>query len=247
MRTVLCESPKVLGEQAALDAATQLRACVTKRGTARLLVSTGASQFTFFEAFVKLDVPWDKVEMFHLDEYVGMPETHPASFVGYLKERFVNRVHLKKAHFIDGTENVKTCIARVTKEIRIAPIDVGLIGIGENAHIAFNDPPADFECTAAFKTVQLDEACRKQQLGEGWFATLEDVPRTAISMTVHQIMQCRKIICAVPYRVKARAVHDTLNAPEVTNLIPATMLHNHADVTLYLDPDSASMLEMPER
>ena len=126
--------------------------------------------------------------------------------------------------------------------IREAPVDVGLIGIGENAHIAFNDPPADFDTTEAYRIVSLDDACRHQQLREGWFPTLQDVPETAVSMTVHQILQCRHIICAVPYKVKAEAIRDTFGAPEITNLVPATALRQHPDVTVYLDPDSASLL-----
>lgn len=172
-----------------------------------------------------------------------MPETHPASFVRYLKERFTSKVRLGAVYFLDGEEEINACIERVTGKIREAPIDVGLIGIGENAHIAFNDPPADFEDTASYKVVQLDEACRRQQLGEGWFPSIEDVPKQAISMTVSQILQCEKIINAVPHKVKVQAVYDTLRVPEITNMIPATKLRCHADVTLYLDEDSASLLD----
>lgn len=243
MKVTICENPAALGMQAAEETAKLLSEAIARKGEARLLVSTGASQFTLFEALVKQPVAWECVEMFHLDEYIGMPETHPASFVGYLKQRFTSKVSLRAAHFLDDTADTQACIARMTAEIRKAPIDVGLIGIGENAHIAFNDPPADFEDTAAYKVVALDDACRHQQYGEGWFATLEDVPKTALSMTVHQIMLCEKIISCVPYAVKAEAIAKTLGAPEVTNEIPATILRTHPCVSLYLDKDSASLLK----
>lgn len=242
MKIVILGSPQELGQQAAKHAEQLLNDAISKRGDARLLVSTGASQLLFFEAFIKADVDWSKVTMFHLDEYIGMPETHPASFIGYLKARFTSKVPLKKAHFIDGTKPPENVIREMSALIREAPVDVGLIGIGENAHIAFNDPPADFDTTEAYRIVSLDDACRHQQLREGWFPTLQDVPETAVSMTVHQILQCRHIICAVPYKVKAEAIRDTFGAPEITNLVPATALRQHPDVTVYLDPDSASLL-----
>ena len=240
MKKYICEDAQTLGAQAAAETAKLLNLAIASNGEARLLVSTGASQFTLFDALVGLPVAWDKVEMFHLDEYIGMDETHPASFVRYLKERFTGRVSLKAAHFLGSAD--AAAVDRVTFEIRKTPVDVGLIGIGENAHIAFNDPPADFHDTAAYKTVSLDEACRRQQLREGWFAVLDDVPKTALTMTVHQIMLCKKIISAVPYGVKAEAVFRTLNAPDITETIPATMLRRHADWSLYLDRESAALL-----
>ena len=242
MNVVRCDSAAALGREAAARTAVLLREAIAAQGDARLLVSTGASQFTLFEALVKEDVAWPKVTMFHLDEYVGMPETHPASFVKYLKERFLSAVPMGKAYFVDGCGDVAANIAALTQRIREKPIDVGLIGIGENAHIAFNDPPADFETTVAYQVVRLDEKCRQQQLREGWFASLEEVPTQAISISVHEILQCRHILCAVPYAVKAQAVRDTLRAAEITPLVPATALRGHADVTLYVDPDSAALL-----
>lgn len=243
MNRIRCNDPQDLGRRAAGHAARLLREAIAGQGRARLLVSTGASQFTLFEALVQEDVDWPKVTMFHLDEYIGMPETHPASFVKYLKERFTNKVPLAAAHFVDGMGDVDQVIRDMTQKIRETPIDVGLIGIGENAHIAFNDPPADFEDQGAYKVVTLSETCRRQQLGEGWFPALEDVPRQAISMTVHQILQCRHILCAVPYKVKAQAIYDTFTAKEITPMVPATALRLHGDVTVYVDPDSAALLE----
>jgi len=242
MKMIQCESAQALGKAAAAQAAALLREAIAQQGYARLLVSTGASQFTLFEALVKEEVDWAKVTMFHLDEYINMPQTHPASFIGYLKERFVDIVHPGTVHYVIGMGDVKENLQALTALIREAPLDVGLIGIGENAHIAFNDPPADFTTKEAYTIVTLDEKCRYQQFREGWFATLEDVPKEAISITVHEILKCKHIICAVPYTVKAQAVYDTLNAPEITPMVPATILRSHDDVTLYVDPDSASKL-----
>ena len=176
--------------------------------------------------------------MFHLDEYVNLPVTHPASFRKYLQERFVDKVApLKAVHFVDGT---KECIEGLTKDLRSAPIDIGLIGIGENGHIAFNDPPADFDTKEAYIIVNLDEKCKKQQMGEGWFATMDDDPKQAVSMTTYQIMQCERIVSCVPYAVKADAVEKTIHATETTNIVPATLLKEHSDFILYIDKDSAS-------
>lgn len=241
MKVVICKTPESLGAAAAVDTAARLRKIVSEQGYARLLVSTGASQLTTLEALIGEDVPWDKIEMFHLDEYVDLPETHKASFRKYLKERFVSKVPMKKAWYVDGTpEN----IALLTEEIRRVPIDLGLIGIGENAHIAFNDPPANFETREAYHIVNLNDTCKKQQVGEGWFATTDDVPKQAVSMTAYQIMQCKTIISCVPFAVKAPAVRDTLEGAEVTNLVPATLLKKHADFTLYADADSAALTDV---
>lgn len=228
-----------MGRQGAAQIAEKLKKAIEARGEARLLLSTGASQFETITALTKEDVDWGKVTMFHLDEYVALPESHKASFRKYLKERFVNLVPLKEAVFVNGEGDVKANIAYLTDRIKERPIDVGVIGIGENGHIAFNDPPADFETDESYLIVNLDKRCKQQQVGEGWFATEEDVPRQAISMSVRQIMACRSIISMVPHTVKAEAVANTL-AKEVTNLVPATILKTHEDWNLYLDADSAA-------
>lgn len=246
MRIFVAGTAEDLGQRAAEAAAAYLNEAIRERGEARLLLSTGASQFTTLAALVRENVDWSKVDMFHLDEYIGLDESHPASFVRYLKERFVSQAPVRRAFFVDPSQGVETAIARLTAELDRAPIDVGLIGIGENAHIAFNDPPADFEDKAAYKVVTLDERCRRQQLGEGWFPTLEDVPAQAISMTVDRIMQCRHILSAVPYAVKAQAVRDTISQP-VNNQVPATMLKRHASMTLFLDEESAALLTPAQR
>lgn len=235
-------NPQALGQAAAEYSAEVIRKAIAEKGEARIILSTGASQFTTLEALLTQKVEWNKVVMFHLDEYIGLDESHPASFIRYLKERFVSKVNLKEVHFVDPKNGVPAIIATLTKEVRKAPIDLGLIGIGENAHLAFNDPPADFATKEAYIVVNLDSDCRKQQVGEGWFKTLDDVPTQAISMTVSQILMCKEIVSAVPYKVKAKAIANTLGAKEVTPLIPATALKNHPRVNIFLDQDSASLL-----
>ena len=241
MKVKVFDTTEAMGLAAAKHAAEVLNAVIAKDGTARLLLSTGASQFPFFKHFVNEDIDWSKVEMFHLDEYVGISPEHPASFQKYLRERFVSKVGLGKYHLIDGLADPAETIRELTALIAQRPIDLGLIGIGENGHIAFNDPPADFDDTNAFKVVTLSDTCIAQQIHEGWFATPDDAFKQAISMTCRQIMQCRTIISVVPYAVKAQAIHDTLTQEE-TNMVPATLMKKHADVTVYCDPDSASMV-----
>lgn len=234
-------TPKEVGAHAAAAIAELLNEAIDRQGYARLVLSTGASQFDTLDALIDLDVAWDKVEMFHLDEYVALPESHIASFRKYLKERFVSKVPLKAAHFVNGEGNVEANIAALTEELRKAPIDVGVIGIGENGHIAFNDPPADFDTAKAYKVVTLDERCRKQQVGEGWFATVDDVPKQAITMCVKQIMSCRHIITAAPHDVKAEAIYNTITKP-ISPMVPATLLKTHPDWRLFIDDASASHL-----
>ena len=229
------------GRKAAEKAAQLINEAICRKGHARIILSTGASQFEMFEALVKLDVDWSRVEMFHLDEYVGLPESHIASFRKYLKERFVNIVHPAAAHFVNGEGDVQKNIEELTKELRRDEIDVGIIGIGENGHIAFNDPPADFDATEAYRVVNLDHKCRMQQVGEGWFATEDDVPRQAISMLPRQIMACKAIVSVVPHKVKAKAVYDTITQ-KVNNMVPATLLKTHPQWNLFIDDDAASML-----
>jgi len=232
---------KEMGKKAAIVIANYINEAIKQRGYARIVLSTGASQFEMFEELTKADIDWSKVEMFHLDEYVGLPESHGASFRKYLKERFVSKVNLKDAHFVNGESNVQENIAELTEQLRADSIDVGVIGIGENGHIAFNDPPADFNDANAFKVVNLDEKCRMQQVGEGWFKGLEDVPAQAISMVPKQIMACEHIVSVVPHAVKADAVYNTLTQ-EVNPMVPATLLKTHPDWNLFLDDESASKL-----
>ena len=243
MKVFVDKTAVLMGERAADVTAQEIEKAIAERGVCRLLLSTGASQFEVLEALVKKELPWDKVIMFHLDEYVGMPITHVASFRKYLTERFVEKVHPMATHFVNGEGDVEKNIAELTAILREAPIDVALIGIGENGHIAFNDPPADFDTKEAYIKVTLDERCRKQQMGEGWFATIDDVPKQAISMTVYQMMQSRVVLSIVPGARKAEAIKKTLEAEAVTNLVPATKLHEHANWMLFLDENSASLVD----
>ena len=239
MEIRICKDSAALGKSAAAHVAQVLKQCIAEQGYARIVLSTGASQFDTISALVEEQgIQWDCVEMFHLDEYVDLPITHMASFRKYLQERFVDKVApLKAVHFVDGT---KEGIAALTEELRKKPVDIGLIGIGENGHIAFNDPPADFDTREAYIIVNLDDRCKKQQMGEGWFATIDDVPKQAVSMTAYQIMQCKRIVSCVPYAVKTEAIKNTVETREVTNMIPATLLKTHPDFILYVDENSAS-------
>ena len=241
MKLVVCETKEILGKESACLAASNINEAIKEHGSARILLSTGASQFPFFDEISKLDVDWSKVEMFHLDEYVGISKDHPASFNKYLTERFVSKVPLKKANLINGEDNPEETIARLTALLSECPVDVGLIGIGENAHIAFNDPPADFDDQRFYKVVTLAPRCLQQQIGEGWFKSVEETYKQAISMTCSKIMACKHIISVVPYKVKAEAIFNTLNS-ELSVDVPATLMKNHDDCTVYCDPDSASML-----
>ena len=230
-----------LGAAAAAHVAKVIEESIEAKGTAHVIFATGASQFEFIAALLKHKVRWDRVTAFHLDEYVGLPETHGASFRKYLKERLFSKMSPPPAHvyYLDPQ-----CATEYAQALADTEIDLACIGIGENGHIAFNDPPpggADFADPLLVKQVVLDEACRKQQLGEGWFPTLADVPTHAITLTVPAIMRCKRISCVVPDARKARAVHATLNDP-ISVQCPATILRTHPECKLWLDEPSASLL-----
>jgi glucosamine-6-phosphate deaminase len=232
-----------LARAAAEDAARAIRDAIAERGCARIIAATGASQFEFLEQLTKATgVDWKKVEMFHLDEYLNMPATHPASFRKYLRERLIDKVGITRAHLLDGEREPNKVIADITAEIRKAPIDVAFVGIGENGHLAFNDPPADFETDEAYIVVNLDEPCRRQQFGEGWFKSLDDVPRRALSMTVRQILKARQVIAVVPDARKAAAVAKCFNG-EISPMAPSSILRTHSNTVIYLDKDSAALLK----
>lgn len=237
----VASTPRELGEKAAKLIATLLNQAIAEQGQARIILSTGASQFETMEALTAQDVDWTKVEMFHLDEYVNLPESHLASFRKYLKERFVSKLPLKAAYFVNGEGDVQRNIEMLTAELRKRPVDVGVIGIGENGHIAFNDPPADFETEVAYKVVDLDDRCKQQQVGEGWFRTIHDVPTQAITMCPKQILSCKHIVTSVPHAVKAEAIFNTITKP-VSPMIPATLLKTHTDWNLFIDNASATKL-----
>jgi glucosamine-6-phosphate deaminase len=232
---------------AARHAAQVLRAAIQARGGVRIVAATGASQFDFLEALTAApDIDWTRVEMFHLDEYVGVPIDHPASFRKYLLERLIRKTGMTRYHLLDGEHDAARVAERVGQEIARAPVDVAFVGIGENGHLAFNDPPADFATDQPYLIVSLDAACRRQQVGEGWFASVEDVPLQAISMSVRQILTSREIICVVPDPRKAQAVKACIDG-EVSPLAPASILQTHANTTVYLDRDSAALLTPASR
>ena len=234
---------RVLGAKAAEQAANTIRRAIQQRGNARIIAATGASQFEFLEALTALSgIDWPKVEMFHLDEYVGISDSHPASFCRYLRERLIQKTGITNYHLIDGEDNPAEVIRIVGQALRSAPIDIAFVGIGENGHLAFNDPPADFTVDAPYLVVTLDEACRRQQMGEGWFATLKDVPEHAISMSVKQILKANEIIAIVPDARKANAVKACLEG-EINPMAPASILRTHANTTIYLDQHSVALIK----
>jgi glucosamine-6-phosphate deaminase len=234
-----------MGKAAAVSVAEKLNAAISEKGFANLILATGASQFQFLEHLQQQAIDWKKITVFHLDEYKGMPVTHPASFRKYLKERILENVQPKQVHYLNGdAADAEAEVLRYENLLKDHPVDIACIGIGENGHIAFNDPPvADFNDPKLVKVVELDEACRKQQLGEGWFPTFDDVPTHALSLTIPAIMGCKAISCVVPDERKADAVFNTLNA-EISTACPATILRTHADTVLYLDEGSASKLNL---
>ncbi len=242
MEITISENKVESGKRAAQRGAELIRAAIAARGRATIIVATGASQFEMLEALVEEpDIDWSIVTGFHLDEYVGIPITHPASFRKYLWERFVSKLSLplKAFHYLNAEGDPGAECSRVGELIAQESVDVAFIGIGENGHVAFNDPPADFETTEPYIVVDLDEACRRQQLGEGWFPTLEDVPKQAVSMSAQQIMKTAAIICTVPDERKDEAAANASQGP-VTPDVPASILQKHGNCHLYLDEAAAS-------
>lgn len=244
MNIFVTECKQELGKQAGKAAGDLIRKTLSEKGKANVILATGTSQFeTLNQLILEENIDWSKITMFHLDEYIGMPVTHKASFRKYLKERFLDQVPaLGAVHLINGEEDAEAETIRLDELITNCPIDVALVGIGENGHLAFNDPPADFNTEKPYLIVNLDEPCRSQQMGEGWFTTIEDVPTQAISMSVKQIMKSTHIICSVPDQRKALAVKNSVEQ-DVNNLYPASILQAHPNCSLYLDQDSASLLK----
>ena len=232
------------GQKAAAQGAALIKKTIAAKGTANIILATGASQFEMLEALTATEaIDWSAVTLFHLDEYIGLDDQHPASFRKYLRERFEAKVGpLKNAFYVETESGTPEEVCQTLNEqIQAHPIDICFAGIGENGHLAFNDPPADFDTEAPYIVVDLDKDCRKQQMGEGWFPTIDDVPRQAISMGIRQIYKSKTIILTVPDDRKAQAVKGTLEG-QVSNLVPASILQNHDDTSIYLDAESASLL-----
>jgi len=235
-----------MGRVAAEQAANSLRRTLHAQGSARIIAATGASQFEFLEALTAAPgIDWSLVEVFHLDEYVGLPRSHPASFRKYLLERLINKTGITKYYLLDGEGDAKQAAERIGKELQKREVDIAFAGIGENAHLAFNDPPADFNVEDPYLIVELDEACRQQQVNEGWFPALAEVPKRAISMSVKQVLRSKEIIVVAPEERKAQAVRNTLEG-EISPLVPASILRTHPHATIYLDKASASLLTSKE-
>jgi len=244
MEIIITKDAKKLGQSAGRAAAELIRRSISEKGSANIILATGTSQFeTLSQLISEKSIDWRSVVMFHLDEYIGLPSTAKASFRNYLKERFIDKVPpLKAAHLINGdATNGEAECRRLANLIREHPVDVALVGIGENGHLAFNDPPADFVTEQPYLIVSLDEACRRQQLGEGWFHTLADVPKQAITMSINQIVKSKHIICSVPDSRKAMAVKNSLEQA-VSDLYPASILQLHPACTFYLDEASGALL-----
>lgn len=244
LKVEIFQDETAAGVASAKFVAKHLNEAIESKGHANLILATGASQFAFIEAVKKLDIDWSKITVFHLDEYKELPDTHPASFRKYLKERIIDVVKPNKMYYINGdAENLREELQNYENLLKTHPIDVACIGIGENGHIAFNDPGvADFNDPKLIKVVQLDEVCRRQQLGEGWFPNFDDVPKEAISLTITAIMNCKVISVMVPDKRKADAVHNTLYA-DISTDCPATILRKHPNTTLFLDENSAFKLK----
>ena len=243
MNIHVAQSPVELGKAAGAKAAQMIRVAIATNGIASIILATGTSQFeTLKQLISEDDIKWDRVVIFHLDEYIGLPVTHPASFRKYLQERVLSKLPaLKAVYLINGETEAKAECERLGKLITAHPVDVALVGIGENGHLAFNDPPADFDTEEPYILVKLDEACKKQQMGEGWFNSIEEVPGFAISMSIKQILRSKNIICSVPDSRKATAVKNTLEQP-VSNLYPASILQLHPGCYCFLDKTSAQLI-----
>ncbi|PHQ62056.1 MAG: glucosamine-6-phosphate deaminase [Maribacter sp.] len=241
MEIIISNTKADLGKSAAKKGAELIQKAISSRGKANIIIATGASQFEMLAVLVDQNIDWSVVSCFHLDEYIGLSETHPASFRKYLKERFADKVKPLAFHYVNGEGDVAKECQRLHELIVEHPIDVAFVGIGENAHLAFNDPPADFETEASYLAVTLDKPCRTQQLNEGWFKNLEEVPTRAISMSIHRIMQSRHIICSVPDERKSMAVEKVVNS-DISPDIPASILQNHESTYLFLDKESSILL-----
>jgi len=232
----------LLGRAAGEHAALTIRQAIRDRGKARIIAATGNSQLEFLAALTgEPEIDWRRVEMFHLDEYIGLPASHPASFRKYLLDRLIRPTGIVTCHLLDGNADPLEVVRKAGKELNSAPVDIAFVGIGENGHLAFNDPPADFQTETPFLIVELDEACRRQQVGEGWFSDISEVPRRAISMSIRQILKAREVIAAVPDARKAEAVKKCCEG-EISPLAPASALRMHPSTTIFLDEQSAALL-----
>jgi glucosamine-6-phosphate deaminase len=245
MKFKIFDDRNSLGKAAADQAASGIRRAIDDHGNARIVAATAASQKEFLESLTSAPgIDWNKVEAFHLDEYIGLPISHPGSFRRMLMEQLINKTGIKKYHLLDGDGDAAAVVQRESAALASAPIDIAFLGIGENGHLAFNDPPADFETEEPYLIVELDDVCRQQQVGEAWFSDISQVPKQAISMSVRQIMKIKELIAVVPGLRKASAIAACFNGV-VTPMAPASILRNHPNANVYLDKDSAALLDSP--
>ncbi len=241
MRICRCASKEQLALDAALAGAEGIRKALHKKGRANIILATGKSQEAMLSHLVEENLDWGRVTVFHLDEYIGIRATHPASFRKYLQERFVSKAKPRVFHAIQGEKQPIAEVKRLNAILSKTDVDVAFVGIGENGHLAFNDPPANVETELPYIVVRLDEACRRQQVGEGWFKSIREVPPSAITMSIQQILKAEQIICTVPDARKAKAVRAAVEG-EIRPAVPASYLQNHPRAYIYVDPDSASLL-----
>lgn len=242
MRLRVYENREALGNAAAEQAAAAMQNAIARSGKARIIGASAASQFEFLDALIRTPgIDWKRVELFHLDEYIGLPMTHPASFCKFLQDRLISKTGITQYHLLNGEKDPATVIRNTNEAISSAPIDVAFVGIGENGHLAFNDPPADFETEEPYIVVNLDDACRRQQVGEGWFPDLQSVPHRAISMSVKQVLQAKEILAVVPGPKKAPAIQACFDGP-ISPMAPSSILRTHPNATIYLDKESAALL-----
>jgi glucosamine-6-phosphate deaminase len=241
MQTIIKNGKEEIGKEAAMLGAALINQAISKKGSANVIFATGSAQFEMLQHFVTLPIEWRSVNGFHLDEYIGLSINHKASFRKFLKERLVDIVRPDNFYYINGEADPNEECKRLNKLIHEHPIDVAFVGIGENSHLAFNDPPADFDTDQPYIQVTLDEACRRQQMGEGWFGSFGDVPKKAISMSIQQILKSENIIAVVPEQRKAKAVQLSMES-EISPAVPASALRWHAKTTLFLDNESSSLL-----
>jgi glucosamine-6-phosphate deaminase len=231
-----------LGKAAATQAASAIRHAIAEHGQARVVAASAASQFEFLEDLTATPgIRWKQVELFHLDEYIGLPMTHPASFCKFLQQHLIAKTGIIHYHLLDGSQDPAEVIRTVSKAISASPIDIAFLGIGENGHIAFNDPPADFDTEEPYIIVTLDHACRLQQVGEGWFKNLDAVPMQAVSMSVRQVLKAKEILAVVPDARKASAIKACFDGP-ISPMAPSSILRNHPNATVYLDLQSSALL-----
>jgi glucosamine-6-phosphate deaminase len=232
-----------MAKAAADQAAAAIRAAILDHATARIVVATAASQKEFLEELTRApEIDWSLVEVFHLDEYIGLDISHPGSFRKMLLEQLIRKTGITNYHLLGGDGDVASVVRSASQAIASAPIDIAFLGIGENGHLAFNDPPADFDTQEPYLVVTLDEACRHQQVGEAWFSDISEVPQHAMSMSVKQILKAKELIAVVPGPQKSQAIKACFNR-EISPAAPASILRTHANVTVYLDEDSAALLD----